>query len=99
RDRGEMADALVSGTSGEIHGGSSPLDRTLFPSWVSFRPFLDGGRPMAHFGGRMFRLKSLFKLGRRGPASPYDTVLRQIPLFHTLNQRERGLVELILHER
>ena len=29
RARGEMADALVSGTSGEIHGGSSPLERTL----------------------------------------------------------------------
>ena len=54
---------------------------------------------MAHFEGPMFRLKSLFKLWRRGPASPYDAVLRQIPLFHTLNQRERGLVELILHER
>ena len=29
RARGEMADALVSGTSGAIHGGSSPLERTL----------------------------------------------------------------------
>lgn len=27
--RGEMADALVSGTSGAIHGGSSPLERTF----------------------------------------------------------------------
>lgn len=44
-------------------------------------------------------MKTLLSAWRRGPESPHDAVLRQLPLFRTLTRRERGNLELILHER
>ncbi|SDU28389.1 protein phosphatase [Verrucomicrobium sp. GAS474] len=47
------------------------------------------------------RLKSIFAkaLPSSAPAAGNDEVIRQLPLFHTLTRRERGLLRLILHER
>lgn len=44
-------------------------------------------------------VRKLLQAWRRAPDSPHEAVLRQLPLFHTLTRRERGLLELILHER
>ncbi len=50
---------------------------------------------MPHLGPGM---KSLFKAWGR-PEPSHDALLRQLPLFHTLTRRERGILGLILHER
>jgi len=41
----------------------------------------------------------LQKLRGKGTENSHDSLLRQLSLFRSLTRRERGLIELILHER